>query len=89
MYSHYKSHVTYKGLIGIAPSGAITFVSQLFEGSISDNEIVKRSGFLTKKLWEKNDSIMADRGFTIEDDLNHLSVSLNIPAFLGQKGPVK
>ena len=34
MYSHYKTHVTYKGLIGIAPSGATTFVSQLFEGSI-------------------------------------------------------
>ena len=31
MYSHYKSHVTFKGLIGIAPSGAITFVSQLYE----------------------------------------------------------
>ena len=53
MYSQYKSHVTYKGLIGIAPSGAITFVSQLYEGSISDQEIVKRSGFLNQILWEK------------------------------------
>ena len=36
LYSHYKSHVTYKGLIGVSPSGSITFVSQLYDGSISD-----------------------------------------------------
>ena len=82
MYSQYKSHVTYKGLIGIAPSGAITFVSQLYEGSISDQEIVKRSGFLQQILWEKNDSVMADRGFKIEEDLKPLGVNLNIPSFL-------
>ena len=29
LYSHYKHHVTYKALIGISPSGAVTFVSQL------------------------------------------------------------
>ena len=28
LYSHYKSHVTYKGLVGISPGCAITFVSQ-------------------------------------------------------------
>ena len=43
LYSSYKHHVTYKALIGIAPSGAITFVGQLFEGYISDKEIVQRS----------------------------------------------
>ena len=40
MYSDYKSHVTYKGLLGVAPSGGITFISQLYDGSISDKEIV-------------------------------------------------
>ena len=40
LYSHYKSHVTYKGLIGISPSGSVTFISQLFDGS--DREIVSR-----------------------------------------------
>ena len=38
LYSSYKSHVTYKGLVGIAPSGAIVFVSQLYDGSISDKD---------------------------------------------------
>ena len=82
MYSHYKSHVTYKGLVGVAPSGSITFVSQLNEGSISNKEIVERSGLLNRHLWEANDSIMADRGFTITDLLKPLGVELNIPSFL-------
>ena len=85
MYYQYKSHVTYKGLVGISPSGAVTFVSQLNEGSISDKEIVKRSGFLTKELWNNEDSVRADRGFTIEEDLKPLGVSLNILAFLDQR----
>ena len=46
LYSHYKSHATYKGLVGITPDGSISFVSQLFDGSISDKAIVKQSGFL-------------------------------------------
>ena len=58
LYSHYKSRVTYKGLIGISPSGATTFISQLYDGSISDKQIVRQSGFL--HLWDKNDSVMAD-----------------------------
>ena len=68
--------------MGISPSGAITFVSQLFDGSISDKEIVRKSGFLEKELWDSGDSVMADRGFVIEDDLEPLGVKLNIPPFL-------
>ena len=83
MYSNYKHHVAYKGMLGIAPSGAPTFISELYEGSISDNEIVKRSGILNKNLWDDNDSIMAERGFTIQNELAPLNVELNIPSFLG------
>ena len=50
MYSSYKSHVTFKGLVGISPSGAISFISQLYKGSISEKEIVARSGLLNKAL---------------------------------------
>lgn len=46
LFSSYKNHVTLKGLVGISPSGAITFVSQLYTGNISDREIVPRSGLL-------------------------------------------
>ena len=35
-YSTYKSHTTFKSLIGVDPNGGIMLVSPLFEGSISD-----------------------------------------------------
>ena len=63
MYSDYKSHVTYKGLLGIAPSGGITFISQLYDGSISDKEIVWRSDILDERFWQPNNSVMTDLGF--------------------------
>ena len=81
LFSNYKHHTTLKGLIGISPGGAITFISQLYTGSITDREIVLRSGLLDLPL-EENDSIMADKGFTIQD-LLPLGVFLNIPPFLG------
>ena len=83
LHSSYKNYVTYKGLVAIAPSGAVIFVSQLYDGSISDKEFVNRSGFLKKELWNDSDSLMADRGFTIHDELARVGVSLNITAFLG------
>ena len=82
LFSSYKNHTTLKGLIGIAPNGAVTFISQLYTGSISDREIVIRSGFLAQEFNE-GDSVMADKGFTIQD-LLPLGTSLNIPPFLGQ-----
>ena len=82
LFSSYKNHTTLKGLIGIAPSGAITFISQLYTGSISDREIVIRSGFLDQ-AFVGGDRIMADKGFTIQDILP-LGTTLNIPPFLGQ-----
>lgn len=81
LFSNYKHRTTLKGLIGISPGGATTFISKLYTGSISDREIVVRSGLLDLPL-EENDSIMADKGFKIQD-LLPLGVSLNIPPFLG------
>ena len=50
-------------------------------GAFLIKEIVVRSGLLDLQFQEK-DSIMADKGFTIQD-LLPLRVSLNIPPFLG------
>ena len=50
-------------------SGALTLVSELYDGSISDKEIVRKSGILEKELCSPGDSVMTDRGFTIESDL--------------------
>ncbi|XP_065681528.1 uncharacterized protein LOC136095184 [Hydra vulgaris] len=82
LFSNYKHHVTYKGLLGNSPSGAITFISQLYDGSISDKEIVIKSGFLNKELWDENKSVMDNRGFTISDILKTINVRLNIPSLL-------
>ena len=37
---------------------------------------------LNEALWAKNDSIMADRGILISNDLESIGVSFNISAFL-------
>ena len=62
LYSSYKHRCTYKGLLGISPSAAVTFISQLYPGSISDKEIVARFGFLSPAFWEAGDSVMTDKG---------------------------
>ena len=82
MWSDYKSHTTVKVLVGIAPGGGFTFISAAFPGSISDKNIVIKSGLLYPELWEKGDAIMADRGFTIDDYLKPIGVDLIIPSFL-------
>lgn len=74
-YSNYKGHTTLKCLIGVDPRGGVMIVSQLYEGSISDKEIVRRSGFLEilkQKLQTSEilpgDTIMADKGFDIDEE---------------------
>ena len=66
-YSNYKHHNTAKGLIGISPSAAVSFVSDLYSGRTSDTQLTKSCVIL--KLLEGNDSLMADRGFDITEDL--------------------
>ena len=61
----------------------IMFVSSLFSGSISDKALTRQSGVLD--LLEEGDSVMADRGFDIEEDLLLRGVRLNIPPFLHNK----
>ena len=53
-HSTYKCHTTFKSLIRVDPKGGMLFVSHLYEGSISDKELVKRCGLLQfseKKYW--------------------------------------
>ena len=78
-FSNYKHHNTTKGLIGIPPSESVSFVSKLYTGRCSDKKITNDSGILS--LLEPGDSIMADRGFDIENDLPP-SIKRIIPPFL-------
>lgn len=81
LYSHYNSTHSLKGLIGVSPDGLITFVSEVFTGSTSDRECVRRSGFLDL-AFDIGDSVMADKGLRIGDFLEEIGVELNIPPFL-------
>ena len=78
-YSDYKSHNTGKVLIGVAPSGYMMFVSEVFGGRASDKYITSQSGFYNYIL--PRDQVMADRGFGIESELRAGMGTLNIPEF--------
>ena len=72
--------------------GGFIFVSQMYTGSISDKQIVSRSGFLDllsrkKEVSEilEGYSIMADKGFHIGGDLQKIGLQLNISPFLKEK----
>ena len=80
MHSVYKDHTTVKILAGTAPGAVFTFISNTYPGSISDKEIVVKSGFLNLNLWEQGDIVMADRGFFIKNYMKPLrEVGLEIP----------
>ena len=82
-FSNYKNDNTFKGIVGISPDGVVIFVSPLFPGCISDKDLTRRCGILD--ILEPGDSVMADRGFDIEEDLILRGVSLNIPPFMRGK----
>lgn len=78
-WSNYKNTNTIKYLIGCAPSGAITFISEGWGGRASDKEITTKCGFLN--LIENGDQVLADRGFTVSEELACKGGVLVIPAF--------
>ena len=78
-WSSYKNHNTFKVLVGISPDGTMMYISHLYEGSMSDVDLVQQCGLLT--LLESGDSVMADKGFDIQHLLSGLGVRLNIPPF--------
>ena len=76
-WSDYKHHSTLKYLIAIAPDGLISFISNAWGGRTTDSYIVQKSGFLD--LIELYNLILADRGFTIREDLLFKNATLEIP----------
>ena len=76
-FSNHKNHTTFKGLVGIAPHGVVTFISKLYTGSLSDREITVRSG-LTRLLLP-GDGVVADKEFLIHDILEDVGATLITP----------
>ncbi|XP_052691592.1 uncharacterized protein LOC128169504 [Crassostrea angulata] len=81
-YSGYKNSNTVKSVTGVAPNGALVFISKLYPGSTSDVAIVEHSKILQQLA--PGDMILADKGFTIHKLLPQ-GVHLNIPPFLTAK----
>lgn len=82
-YSTYKSSNTLKVLIGISCTGGITFISDAYGGSISDRCLFEKCAL--SDLLEKNDIVLVDRGFQIQDILASKDVIVNMPEFLKKK----
>lgn len=77
-YSHYKGTNTVKFLIGVAPSGLITFISKAFGGRASDKAIFVNSGLL-QLLDPHEDAIMVGKGFLIENECLQNNIKLIRP----------
>ena len=78
-YSNYKKHNIIKFLIGITPCGSISFLSQCWGGRVSDKNLTQECGFFN--MLQQGDVVLADRGFTIEEDVALCGAKLEIPAF--------
>ena len=65
MISHFSGTHTVKFLIGIAPNGAVVFVSPGYPGNTSDKQVTVSSGVLDQL--QAGEGIMADKGFLIDD----------------------
>ncbi|GFT07868.1 uncharacterized protein NPIL_574451 [Nephila pilipes] len=82
-FSRYKNTNTLKGMIGITPNGAISFISPLYCGSLSDKQLFIKSKLMDRL--EPNDVVMDDKGFLIAEELESIDCKLQYPIFLKDK----
>ena len=68
--------------MSITPNGAFNFVSEAWGGRTSDVHVTRESGFYN--ILETHDAVMANRGFTIAEDLLLYMAELFIPP--GKRG---
>lgn len=82
-FSTYKNRNTAKVLIGATPGGMVSYVSPAYGGSTSDRQIVERSNLTS--MCDPTDSIMADKGFDVQDIFAPMDVTVNIPTFFKKR----
>ncbi|KAK3926073.1 CCA-adding enzyme [Frankliniella fusca] len=82
-FTDYKSYHTIKFLVGISCFGGLSFITEGFEGSISDRKLIEDSAFMD--YLEPHDGVMSDKGFDMEDKCDEREVDLYIPSFLGRR----
>ncbi|KAK2141067.1 hypothetical protein LSH36_1171g00017, partial [Paralvinella palmiformis] len=67
--SNYKKHSTVKVFIVCSPLGAVNYLSTAWGGRASDVEMVRASDFISSKFHQPRDQLLADRGFTMVEEL--------------------
>ena len=82
-FSTYKNRNTTKVLVGVTPGGLVSYVSSAHGGSTTDRQIVEWSYIMTKV--DPKDTIMADKGFDVQDIFAPIDVNINIPTFFKKK----
>ena len=82
-WSEYKGHNTGKGLIAISPLLLPVFVSEIFPGSKSDEDILRDSGILS--LAQEGNRWLADKGFIVQHILDNYGVIVETPEKLSGK----
>jgi len=63
----------------VLASGLVSFVSDAYSGSTSNRQIVEWSGLT--QLMEPSDSVMADKGFDVQDIFAQYDFTVNMPTF--------
>ena len=82
-FSTYKNKNTMKVLVGCIPGGLVSYVSGAYGGATSDRQICERSKLTT--MCDPGDSIMADKGFNVQDLFESRDIIINIPSFFQGK----
>ena len=81
LWSNYKHHSTVKVFIACTPLGSVSYLSSVWGGRASDVNIVRQSDFISRKYHLHGDQILADRGFTLQEDFATIGVELIMPSF--------
>jgi hypothetical protein len=82
-FSFYKNKNTVKVLVSSTPGGMVSDVTDAYGGAASDRQIVERSQM--PEMCDPKDSLMADKGFNVQDIFAPYDVTINIPTFFKKK----
>ena len=85
-FSTYKHRNIAKTMIGVTPRGIISYLSSSYGGSVSDRQIIERSSLVRNtSLFDRQDSILADRGVMVQDLFSSMNVLVNNPTSMADR----
>jgi hypothetical protein len=81
-FSNYKHHDTVKFMVSMSPNLYVNYVSKAWGGRASDKHITTHSFEFLDGL-APGSQVMADRGFTVSDELMSMGIKLILPVVQG------